>query len=60
MVHFIELTQITWEPDTRKIKAAVEQICFYYDHRIVFNSRAIDVAESYEEIANMIDTAIKE
>jgi len=54
MTHFIELTQFLGDKNTRKIKIAIEQICFYYENRIVFNSRAIDVRKSYEEITNLI------
>lgn len=61
MVHFIELTQ---EVDAingrekRKIKVAVEQLCFYYDHRLVFNKTAIDVKENFDEITNIINNVV--
>ena len=63
MAHFIELTQIacTWDGElSRKILVAVEHIDFYYDRRIVFTKRAIDVSESYEEIKKKIDEAMEE
>ena len=59
MAKFIELTQ---HADTilngvfdRKIKINVEHIDFYYDKHIVFNERAIDVLESYEEITQLLE-----
>lgn len=55
---FIELTQ----PENkmagtkeRKIKVNVHSIDFYYDKRIVFGKRAIDVTESYDEITKLIE-----
>ena len=63
MVHFIKLTQsfeALYGREKRKIMVVVEQICFYYDHRIVFNDRAIDVEESNEEITNLINKAMEE
>lgn len=60
MIHFIELTQILSSSEIREIKVAVEQICFYYEYHIVFNSRAIDVEESYEEITNLIIKAMED
>lgn len=61
MVHFIELTQIfegDYHLEMRKIKVSVEQICFYYDKRIVFNDRAISVEEGCNEITELIKKAM--
>lgn len=59
MVKFIELTQrADIIPDgivNRKVKVNIEHIEFYYDRRIVFNHRAIDVAESYDEITKLLE-----
>jgi len=58
--HFIQLTQNfegLYGREKRKIMVAIEQICFYYDHRLVFNDRGIDVDESFEEITNLINKA---
>ena len=58
MAKFIELTQ---HADTingfldRKIRVNVEHIDFYYDKHIVFNDRAIDVLESYDEITKLLE-----
>lgn len=58
MSKFIELTQHT---DTcagiidRKVKININHIDFYYDKRIVFNDRAIDVLESYGEITKLLE-----
>lgn len=58
MTKFIELTQ---HADTingfldRKIRVNVEHIDFYYDNHIVFNNRAIDVLESYDEITKLLE-----
>ena len=63
MAHFIELTQICDDPHgqlRRIIKVSVEQICFYCPQHIVFNNRAIDVAESCAEITNLINKAMEE
>lgn len=57
MSKFIELTQHT---DTcagiidRKVKVNINHIDFYYDKRIVFNDRAINVLESSDEITKLI------
>lgn len=61
MVHFIELTQdvdAIYGREKRKIKVAVEKLCFYYDHHLVFNNRTIDVEESFEEITNIINNVV--
>lgn len=62
MAHFIQLTQNfegLYGREKRKIMVAIEQICFYCDHHLVFNDRAIDVEESFEEITNLINKADK-
>ena len=61
MVHFIELTQdanAISGREKRKIKVAVEKLCFYSDHYLVFNNRTIDVEESFEEITNIINNVV--
>ena len=59
MAKFIELTQcgenIYNKVIDRKIRVNVEQINFYYDKHIVFNKRAIDVKESYDEITKYME-----
>lgn len=63
MTHFIELTQnaeVLYGREKRKIMVAIEQICFYYGHHLVFNNRSIDVEESFEEITNLISKAMEE
>ena len=57
MTHFIQLTQNGREK--RKIMVAIEQICFYYDYRLIFNNRSIDIEESFEEITNLINKAME-
>lgn len=55
---FIELTQPKNEfvgTKERKIKVNVCNIDFYYNKHIVFNNRAIDVLESYDEITKLIE-----
>jgi hypothetical protein len=55
---FIELTQPKNDlvgTKERKIKVNVRNIDFYYDKHIVFSNRAIDVLESYDEIAKLIE-----
>ena len=58
MAKFIELTQrADTFPDgivNRKIKVNIEHIEFYYDSRIVFNNRAINVTESYDKITELL------
>ena len=58
MAKFIELTQ---HIDTilngftdRKIRVNIEHIDFFSEKFIVFDNRAIDVLESYEEITRLI------
>ena len=58
MAKFIELTQHIQnlgENYDRKIRVNIEHIDFYYDQHIVFEKRAIDVFESYEEITKLIN-----
>lgn len=55
---FIELTQSGNEmvgTKERKIKVNVCSINFYYDKHIVFDKRAINVLESYDEITKLIE-----
>ena len=64
MTHFIELTQMTTDffsgqESKRVISVAVEKIDFYYNNRIVFANRAIDVYDSYDEIKDKINKAQK-
>ena len=58
MNKFIELTQPKNEivgTKERKIKVNVCSIDFYYDKRIMFGERTIDVLESYDEITKLIE-----
>jgi len=58
MTKFIELTQHIQnfgENYNRKIRVNIEHIDFYYDKRIVFGKRAIDVFESYDEITKLLE-----
>ena len=59
MAKFIELTQ---HVDTiycgiidRKVRINIEHIDFFYDRHIVFNNRAIDVLETYDEITKLLE-----
>lgn len=56
MANFIELTQVI-EPSTQKrvIMVNVDNIIFFYDHRIILkDDRRINVKESYDEIEMLI------
>lgn len=58
MNKFIELTQPKNEvagTKERKIKVNACNIDFYYNKHIVFNNRAINVLESYDEITKLIE-----
>ena len=64
MTHFIELTQqitgfLDEQENKRVISVAVEKIDFFYNNHIVFANRAIDVYDSYDEIKNKINKAMK-
>ena len=64
MAQFIELTQkltdfFNGQEHNRVISIAVEKIDFYYNNHIVFENRAIDVYDSYDEIKNKIKKAQK-
>ena len=60
MTHFIELNQkLTEQKNKRVISVAVEKIDFYYNNHIVFSNRAIDVYDSYDEIKDKINKAMK-
>ena len=63
MAHFIQLTQNfegLYGREKRKIMVAIEQICFYYKQCLIFNSKSIDVEESFEEIRNLINKAMED
>jgi hypothetical protein len=58
MGKFIELTQHVQnfgENYDRKIRVNIEHIDFYYNKHIVFEKRAIDVLESYDEITKLLE-----
>ena len=57
---FIELTQhivdtIHCVIIDRKVRINIEHIDFFYDKHIVFNNRAIDVLETYDEITKLLE-----
>lgn len=56
MANFIELTQVI-EPSTQQriIMVNVDNIIFFYDHRIILkDNRRINVKESYNEIEMLV------
>jgi hypothetical protein len=56
MANFIELTQvIEASTQTRVIMVNVDNIVFFYDHRIILkDNRRINIKESYDEIEMLI------
>lgn len=51
---FIHITQKLEDGKTREINVNVGNIDFYYDERIVFSNRAIDVVETSKEITDKL------
>lgn len=51
---FIHITQDLRDGKTREINVNVGNIDFYYDKRIVFSNRAIDVVETSKEITDKL------
>ena len=52
---FIHITQNLGDGKTREINVNVGNIDFYYDKRIVFSNRAIDVVETSKEITDKLE-----
>ena len=60
MAKFIELTQhivdtLHCSIIDRKVRINIEHIDFFYDRHIVFNTRAINVLETYDEITKLLE-----
>ena len=51
---FIHITQDLRDGKTREINVNVGNLDFYYDKRIVFSNRAIDVVETSKEITDKL------
>lgn len=51
---FIHITQNLGDGKTREINVNIDNIDFYYDKRIVFSNRAIDVVETSKEITDKL------
>ena len=56
MANFIELTQVLEAyPGKRMITVNVDNIIFFYDHRIILkDNRSINIKESYDEIEMLV------